>query len=200
MTAWIEQLIADMGYIGIALLMFLENVFPPIPSELIMPLAGFTSARGELNIYGVIAAGTIGTFFGALIWYYVGHLLDEDKLRRWTGRHGRWLGMSRRELEKVDYWFDTKGRWAVLFGRVVPTIRTLISVPAGAFRMPLRTFVPYTFFGSLAWNTLLTFVGRGLGENYEAVESYIGPVSMAIIAAMVLGYLYRVATFEPDQR
>ena len=186
-----------MGYAGIALLMLLENVFPPIPSEVIMPLAGYTAARGDLSLPLVIAAGTVGTWAGATFWYFIGRLLDEDKLRGFVGRHGRWLGMSRAEFNRVDRWFDNHGRWAVLFGRVVPTIRTLISVPAGSFRMPFLTFAIYTFIGSLVWNAALALVGQAMGENYEAVKGWLGPVSTTIIAALVLFYLYRVITYRP---
>lgn len=198
MTSWIESLITHLGYAGIALLMFIENVFPPIPSEIIMPLAGYTAGRGHLNIWLVIAAGTVGTFFGALLWYYVGRWLDEDRMRSWTRRHGRWLTMTVRDLNRVDRWFDRSGQWAVLIGRVIPTIRTLISVPAGIFRMPLHTFCLFTFFGSLAWNAALALIGRSLGQNYEAVDTYLGPVSMTVLAVILLYYLYRLVTFRPQ--
>ena len=197
-TSWIEQLIEQMGYLGIAFLMFLENVFPPIPSEVIMPLSGYTASRGELSFWGVVLAGTLGTFAGALLWYYVGRFIDEDRLRRFTGKHGRWLTMSKRDLDRVDKWFEKSGTWAILIGRVVPTIRTLISVPAGIFCMPLAKFVPFTLAGTFAWNLFLAWLGQRLGQNYETVETYLGPVSMAIVAAIVLYYIYRVITFDAD--
>src|SRR5690625_2632057 len=119
MLGWISDLIADMGYIGIVLLMFLENLFPPIPSEVVMPLAGFVAARGDLSLVGVILAGMAGSVLGALPWYFVGRLLGEERLKGWADRHGRWLTVTSGEIDKVLDWFNRHGRKAVFFGRLI---------------------------------------------------------------------------------
>jgi membrane protein DedA with SNARE-associated domain len=200
MADWITNLIERMGYLGIALLMFLENLFPPIPSELIMPLSGFTASRGNLNIFGVILAGTIGSVAGALFWYYVGRWVDDDRLKRWADRHGRWITMTSRDVEKADRWFDRHCHWAVLVGRLMPTVRTLISIPAGIFEMSLRRFLIFSTIGTLLWSAALAGTGYALGSQYETVSRYLGPVSTGIVVLIVAVYLYRVATFKPRPR
>lgn len=147
----ITGLIEQGGYFGILALMFLENLFPPIPSEVIMPLAGFLAARGELNLFGVVVAGTLGSFLGALPWYYAGARLGEERMRRLAARHGRWLTLSGDDVLEAGVWFRAHGRKAVFFGRLVPAIRTLISVPAGIAQMPFASFAFYTLAGSAIW-------------------------------------------------
>ena len=196
MTDWITRLIEQMGYLGIALLMFLENLFPPLPSEVIMPMAGFTAADGELSIVGVLAAGTAGTLAGALFWYGVAKRLGEERLKSWADRHGRWITLSRDDLDRIDRWFDKHNRWAVPLGHLVPGIRTLISIPAGMFGMGLARFVALTLLGAGVWTSALGLAGYALGSRYDQVERYIGPASTAIMAAILLWYVYRVATFR----
>ncbi len=196
MTAWIEQLITQAGYPGIAFLMFLENLFPPIPSEVIMPLAGYTAAQQpELSLVGVIVAGSLGSTVGMTFWYYVGRWFSEARLRSFAARHGRWLTLGQRDIAKIDRWFDRGGRWAIFIGRCVPTIRTLISVPAGIFAMSLRTFLPLTLAGVTIWNAGLAWVGYSLGGDYAVIDKYLGPASLAVIVLMILVYLYRLITF-----
>ena len=131
MASWIEAIVETTGVVGIGLLMLLENLFPPIPSELIMPLAGYTAAQGKANILLVILAGTVGSLAGGFFWYALGRWIGEERLKWLADRYGRWLTMSRADVDKADDWFDAHGHWAVLFGRLVPTVRTLISIPAG---------------------------------------------------------------------
>ena len=200
MGDWITNLIERMGYVGIALLMFLENLFPPIPSELIMPLSGFTASRGNLNIVGVILAGTVGSVAGALFWYHVGRWVGDDRLKRWADRHGRWITMTARDVEKADRWFDRHCHWAVLIGRLIPTVRTLISIPAGIFEMSLRRFLIFSTVGTLIWSAALAGAGYALGSRYETVSRYLGPVSTGIVVLIAAVYLYRVATFKPRPR
>jgi membrane protein DedA with SNARE-associated domain len=200
MGEWIISLIERMGYLGIALLMFLENLFPPIPSELIMPLSGFTASRGNLNIAGVIFAGTLGSVAGALFWYYVGRWVGEDRLKRWADRHGRWITMTARDVEKADRWFDRHCHWAVLAGRLIPTVRTLISIPAGIFEMGVRRFLIFSTVGTLIWSGALAGAGYALGSQYETVSRYLGPVSTGIVVLIAAAYVYRVATFKPRPR
>ena len=200
MTDWIERIVETMGIFGIALLMFLENVFPPIPSELIMPLAGVVAARGETNIVLVILAGSIGSLAGATFWYGVGRLFDHEFVKRLADRYGRWLTVTREDLDKADDWFDRYGHWAVLFGRLIPTIRTLISVPAGFSEMPITRFLVYSSIGTAIWTSLLALAGYWLGGNYELVETWIDPFSIAVVILVVVIYLWRLVTFNRRHR
>lgn len=185
-------MIRQGSYPGIVLLMLLENVFPPIPSELIMPLAGFVSTEGTLSFAGVILAGTFGTVLGAIALYYAGRAAGEERLRRWSERHGRWVGLSPRDLDKTHAWFERHGGKAVFLCRLVPGIRSLISIPAGIAGMPLPQFLLYTTLGSAIWTTALAAAGRALGRNYEQVEHVIGPISTAIIGGLLLAWIVRI--------
>jgi membrane protein DedA with SNARE-associated domain len=197
---WITGFIERTGYFGIALLMFVENVFPPIPSELIMPLAGFTAARGELNIVGAVLVGSVGSVLGSTLWYFAGYWLGADRLKRLAARHGRWLTLTPDEIDKADAWFDRHGHKAVLIGRLVPAVRTLISVPAGISEMRLVPFLIYSGIGTLVWTTLLGSAGYFLESQYEQVAAWLNPVSNVVIGALVLWYIYRVATFGHKSR
>jgi membrane protein DedA with SNARE-associated domain len=197
---WITALIAHTGYFGIALLMLAENVFPPIPSELIMPLAGFTAARGELSLAGVLLAGTAGSLAGALVWYEIGRRIGLRRLRRWADRHGRWLTMSPEDLDQAVEWFRRHAGAAVLVGRLIPAVRTLISVPAGVAEMKLGSFLAWTAGGTALWTALLVAAGYLLEDGYEQVSAWVNPVSNVIVGLIVLGYAYRVATFRPASR
>ena len=196
MDDWVTGILTQLGYVGLAFLMFLENVFPPIPSELIMPLAGFTAARGELNLVGVVVAGVAGSMAGALFWYYVGRWVGCERLERNAARHGRWLTIAPEEVDDAMRWFRRHGGKAVLIGRVIPAVRTLISVPAGIFDMRLPVFLAYTGVGTAAWTALLAGAGYLLEGQYRQVSAYLNPVSNAVIAVIVLWYLYRVVTFR----
>jgi membrane protein DedA with SNARE-associated domain len=191
MSQWIKSIIEGFSYPGIVFLMFLENVFPPIPSELIVPLAGFVSTQGRLSLAGLIVAATLGSVLGAIALYYVGRLMGGERLRRWCDAHGYWIGLSRADLDKSDAWFEKRGAWTVLFGRVVPGVRSLISIPAGVSSMDLRVFLIFTTIGSAVWTTALAFAGRALGRNYENVEHIIGPISTAIVVGIVVLWLVR---------
>jgi membrane protein DedA with SNARE-associated domain len=197
MFEWITGLVERGSYWGIALLMLLENVFPPIPSELIMPLAGFTAARGDLSLLGVIVAGSIGSLAGALLWYGIGRWLGLDRLKGFAARHGRWLTLSPEDLDQAQGFFTRHGGKAVLLGRLVPGVRTLISVPAGIVGMPLPPFLLWTGIGTVVWTALLAGAGYLLESQYEAVSAWLGPVSNVIVGAIVVFYLYRVVTFRP---
>lgn len=188
----ITGLIEQGGYFGILALMFLENLFPPIPSEVIMPLAGFLAARGELNLFGVVVAGTLGSFLGALPWYYAGARLGEERMRRLAARHGRWLTLSGDDVLEAGVWFRAHGRKAVFFGRLVPAIRTLISVPAGIAQMPFASFAFYTLAGSAIWTFVLTLAGYLLHAEYDRVADYLDPGSNIVLGTIVAIYLYRL--------
>jgi membrane protein DedA with SNARE-associated domain len=196
---WITGIVNSTGYLGIAALMLAENLFPPIPSELIMPLAGFEAARSELNLGLVLLAGTVGSLLGALFWYGVGRWLGVDRLKRWAARHGRWLTLGPEDLDQACHWFSQHGGIAVLVGRMVPAIRTLISVPAGVTAMPPGRFLLFSSLGTFAWTTLLTLAGWLLEDEYHRVSGWLNPAANLILGGIVLGYLYRVVTFRPKK-
>lgn len=189
MSPWIERVLQEMGYPGVAFLMFLENVFPPIPSEVVMPLAGLIATRGELTLWGVILAGMLGSVAGAIPLYSLGRWLGSERLERWAGDHGHWLLLSRSELERARHWFERHAVAAVFFGRLVPGVRSLISIPAGMYRMPLVPFLLWTAAGTGLWVALLALLGHGLGQRYEAVSRYLGPVTYLILGGIALWYL-----------
>jgi membrane protein DedA with SNARE-associated domain len=186
MAEWVTQIMTSLGYWGIGLLMFLENLFPPIPSELIMPLAGFTIAQGKMTFVPALAAGVIGTMLGALPWFYLGRYLGEDRLKNWLNRYGKWLGISGEEIDKTQRWFYRHGTKAVFFGRFVPGIRTLISLPAGFSDMRFPQFLIYSTLGTLGWTFLLTYAGFLLGNNYTLVEEYVGPLAKIALGIVLL--------------
>lgn len=186
MTGWIEHMMNSMGYFGIALLMFLENVFPPLPSELIMPYAGFAAARGELSLIGVTLAGAVGSLVGQLPLYYLGKIVGKERLKRWADRHGQWLTLSGEDIEKANGWFDRHGGKAVLLGRVVPGVRSLISIPAGFAHMNLPLFLLYSGIGTTIWAGLLAYLGSLLGRNYETVGRYLGPATYVVLGLLVV--------------
>jgi membrane protein DedA with SNARE-associated domain len=186
MTMWIETLMTSLGYLGITLLMALENLIPPIPSEFIMPLAGFTAAQGELSLPLVILAGTLGSVLGALPLYALGAVLGQERLERWIGKYGKWLGLKCNDIQRASAWFERHGNKAVFFLRLVPGVRSLISIPAGGVKMPFYQFLLLTTLGSAIWTTLLTLAGYLLGENYERVDQYLGPLSYVVIGTLFI--------------
>ena len=191
MTGWSTHVVESMGYGGVVFLMFLENVLPPIPSELIMPLAGFQAGQGKLRLSGVVAAGTVGSVLGALPLYGLGRWLGQERLCRWAGRWGHWAAVSPDDIRKSAEWFGCHGGKAVLVGRLVPGIRSLISVPAGAARMPLVPFLVYTAIGTAAWAGALAWLGKALGQNHGRVEKYIGPATYAVLGAILVAFIVR---------
>ncbi|HET7202243.1 MAG TPA: DedA family protein [Steroidobacteraceae bacterium] len=197
MFDFIARIIGSAGYPGIALLMLLENIVPPLPSELIMPMAGFVAAGGKLSLVGVILAGTLGSVAGALPWYYLGRWLGPERLRQWAGRHGRWLTLTPAQADRVDAWFARHCGKAVFFGRLAPAVRTLVSVPAGLFGMSLRRFLLYTALGSGLWSTALAVAGHSLRDGYAQVSHVLNPATNLVVAAIVLVYVYRVIRWRP---
>ncbi len=185
MVEWITHTMNALGYWGIGLLMFLENLFPPIPSELIMPLAGFTVAKGQMNFQYAVLAGVVGAVLGALPWYYAGKLVGEERLGAIADRYGKWLGISKVDIDKANRWFYRRGSQAVLLGRLVPGIRTLISLPAGISHMRLAPFLVYSTIGTTIWTTLLTYAGYLLGEHYDRVDDYLAPLSKVVLVGLI---------------
>ena len=192
--AFIEQ----YGYWAIATLMLLENVFPPIPSELIMPFAGYAAARGDLHPAGVVAAGTVGSLAGAGVWYAIGAWVGVPRLRKWAARRGRWLTLSPADVDHAMRWFHDHGQWAVLGGRLVPAVRSLISVPAGTARMPLPAFLLWSTLGSLVWTTALMLAGFLLQSRFEAASHWLDLATKVVLGVALAGYLWRVARYRPQ--
>jgi membrane protein DedA with SNARE-associated domain len=192
MATWVTDTIYSLGYAGIVVLMVLENVFPPIPSEVIMPLAGFMVSQGKFSLIGIIAAGTAGSVLGALPFYYIGRWINEERLKALADRYGRWLTVSGNDIERSKAWFDKHGRTAIILGRLVPAVRSLISIPAGIARMNLAMFLTYTSVGTALWTALLAFLGYYLGSNFGRVGEYVDRISWLVIAAIVLIYIVRV--------
>jgi membrane protein DedA with SNARE-associated domain len=196
MFDWIGSFMERTGYVGIALLTLLENVFPPIPSELIMPLAGFKAARGEFNLTLVVLAGSFGSVAGAAFWYYVGRWLGRERLKKLAARHGRWLTVSPKDIDAAASWFQRHCGKSVLIGRLVPTVRTLISVPAGIAEMPLRKFLAYSAVGTAIWSGFLAATGYALEDQYRNVAGWVNPVTNIVIGILIVWYAYRVITFR----
>ncbi|MEB2847924.1 DedA family protein [Rhizobiales bacterium RZME27] len=195
----VHMLMEKLGPVGIALLMFLENVFPPIPSELIMPLAGYLATRGDMNIFVVISAGTIGSMLGILPWYFLGRKLGHDGVRKFAARHGRWLTMTASDVDAAADRFKRHGAVSVLVGRLIPTVRTLISVPAGVANMPIGQFLALSFVGTLVWTAALAVAGYLLGQAYSVVADYVDPVSTGVLVVLVAVYIYRVITYKEER-
>ena len=187
-TNWIET----GGLFAVAALMVLENVFPPIPSELIVPLAGFEAAQGSFPLIALLIVATLGSTLGTLLWYGLARAWGHDRFLAFIDRHGVWLTLSREEAERAMDWFHRYGPYAVFFGRLVPTVRTLISVPAGLSEMRFPTFLAYTAAGSAVWIALLAGAGYLLEENYERVEHWVNPVSTLVVIGIVALYLFRL--------
>jgi membrane protein DedA with SNARE-associated domain len=181
-TGWIADLIDAFGALGVALLMILENLFPPIPSELILPFAGFLVGRGELGFLPVLVASTAGSLFGALILYALG---------RWGGRklilrYGRFLRVKEADLDRAEGWFDKYDEWVVLFGRMVPGVRSVVSIPAGMLGTPFVRFVLLTTAGSAAWNALLLGAGWYLGDNWQQIAGIVGSASNVVLVLVAV--------------
>lgn len=199
MFEWITGWINETGYVAIAALMFAENLFPPIPSELIMPLSGYAASQGKLTLAGVVAAGWVGSLAGALFWYGVGRWLGNARIRQFAARHGAWLTMSPEDVDQANRWFCRHGGLAVFVGRLVPAVRTFISVPAGVSDMSFVTFVLYTGLGTALWTALLAVAGYALGAEFGQISQWLGPPTNAVIAVLILWYGWRVVTFKRRQ-
>ena len=182
MFDWITSVIARLGYLGVATLTFLENLFPPIPSELVIPLAGFVAAQGDLRLDLVIVMGSVGSLAGALVWYAVGKRVGEQRLRKLVARHGRWLTLSPEDVDRAQQWFRRHGAVAVFVGRLVPGVRTFVSLPAGFSSMPLGRFMLYSALGTAIWTAALAYAGVVLQANFTLVGDYINAATNVLFA------------------
>jgi membrane protein DedA with SNARE-associated domain len=186
MTDWVVELMEKLGAPGAGLAIALENLFPPIPSEVILPLAGFTASQGEMNLFAVLLCTTLGSVIGALALYWVGALLGRERTLAIAAK----LPLVKiDDITKTEAWFLKHGRKTVFFGRMIPIFRSMISIPAGVERMPLGVFTLLTTTGSLIWNTIFVMAGYTLGENWELVETYVGMGSKTVVAVVALAVL-----------
>jgi membrane protein DedA with SNARE-associated domain len=193
-TEWVTTVINTVGYAGVAFLVALESVFPPIPSEVVLPLAGFVAGRGDASLVGMIVAATIGSVVGAWALYGIAAWIGQERLRRVILRYGGWLGVKDHDITRAEEWFDRRSNLAVAVGRCVPLIRSLVSIPAGFRRMPLVRFTLLTAAGSLVWNAALIGAGAALGDNWEQVGKVIERfqlVVVVVIVAVVAWFLYQ---------
>ncbi|KIL46781.1 DedA family protein [Jeotgalibacillus soli] len=185
MQEWILSFMEEFGYFGIFLMIALENLFPPIPSEVILTFGGFMTTQTDLTVLGVIIASTAGSVAGAVALYGLGLLVDVKRLEKIIDRYGNILRLKREDLYKADAWFDRYGIWTVFFCRMVPLIRSLISIPAGMSNMPFILFLVFTTLGTIIWNTILVILGARLGESWEDILSFMdvySNVAYALIA------------------
>lgn len=203
MESWITQFIEDFGYLGVFLMIALENVFPPIPSEIILCFGGFMTTSTDLTIVGVITASTLGSVVGAIILYAIGLLMDVNRLERIIDRWGHILRLTKEDIHKAQSWFDRFGIWTVFFCRMIPLIRSLISIPAGMAKMNFLTFLLFTTLGTLIWNTLLVNLGAQFGEAWPTIVHYFDYYSnfvyIIIGITIILGVIWffrRKRSFE----
>jgi membrane protein DedA with SNARE-associated domain len=193
---WVIDFIGRHGYWAVAALMLAENLFPPFPSELIMPFAGFQAARGQLHWALVILCGSLGSVVGALPWYVAGRALGLQRVLSFADAHGRWLTLSRKQVEEAERWFAKRGPLTLVIGRLVPAIRTVISLPAGICRMALARFCLWSAAGSILWCSVLTAAGYLLEAKYDRIAALVQHVSTGVLVVIVALYLWRVVRFR----
>ncbi|MBO8230924.1 alkaline phosphatase [Prochlorococcus marinus str. MU1404] len=181
---------STIAYLTICLAMLLENIIPPIPSEIIMPLGGFFVYQQKLNFYILVFWGLLGTILGSLPWYYLGRLVNEKRLSNFLDKKGKYLGISSNDLLKSKKWFERYGISLVFWGRLIPGVRTLISIPAGIELMPLKKFLIWTSLGSLIWVALLSYAGYLFGENYQIIETYVDQIKYFVKPVLIFIFLY----------
>ncbi|OAL81285.1 alkaline phosphatase [Acinetobacter sp. SFB] len=194
LTEWIISIMEQLGYFGIALLMFLDNIFPPIPSEIIMPSAGYSASQGQLFLVGVIIAGSIGSLIAAAILYWIGYKFNHASIFRFVDRYGKYLFIKSLDVKKSLDWFEQYGDRIVFFGRMIPAVRSLISIPAGMSHMPFWKFMFYSSLGTVIWTTLLACVGFYFGENQALMQNIFSQIShfiIILVTAIIIWILYR---------
>ncbi|MDK2982023.1 MAG: hypothetical protein PWQ55_2370 [Chloroflexota bacterium] len=183
---WVEGIISTGGYPGLYFVMFLENVFPPIPSEVVLPLAGSLSLTGRFTIPLITIVGMLGSLTGAFLFYGLGKWLGEERLRKFIGKYGKYALLSVEDFDKSKEWFDKYDEWVIFFSRMVPIVRSLISIPAGVADMNLTKFSIYTVLGTALWSFVLSFAGRLLGEQWPVITDFINTYQNVVLVVAVL--------------
>ena len=196
MQEFILSVMNQFGYLGVFLLIAIENIFPPIPSEVILVFGGFMTTYANLNITGMIVASTLGSLIGAIVLYYIGKILNKERLKKIiSGKTGKILRLKTTDIDKADEWFDTKGNKSVFFCRFIPIVRSLISIPAGMSEMPMGKFLLYTISGSLIWNSVLIIVGNRFGENWTKIVDVLNDYSHIVLILLVILFVALVYIF-----
>ncbi len=190
MEEFVISIMNQFGYFGIFFLIFIENIFPPIPSEVVLLFGGFMTTYSKLNLFGMVIFSTLGSTVGAIVLYYIGKILNKERLKKIvSGKIGKVLRLKASDIEKADKWFDTKGNKTVFFCRFIPVVRSLISIPAGMSEMIMSKFLLYTITGSLIWNTVLLFVGSKVGENWKKIEQMMSQYSHIILIILIIAFI-----------
>ncbi|OTG85918.1 alkaline phosphatase [Acinetobacter sp. ANC 4558] len=187
---WVLFIMEQLGYIGIAFLMFLDNIFPPIPSEIIMPSAGYSASRGQLILIGVIIAGSIGSLVAASVLYWLGYKVKQDRMFRFIDNYGQYVFLKTDDVKKSLAWFEQYGYRIVFFGRMIPAMRSIISIPAGMNRMPYGKFMFFSSIGTIIWTTFLACIGYYFGENQIFMQHIFRQASNIIIAILLVVLLF----------
>lgn len=201
MNDLVIEIMNNFGYIGVFLLIAIENIFPPIPSEVILLFGGFMTTFTDMNIIGVIIASTLGSLVGAIALYYIGKILNKERLKKIiTSKYGKLLRLTPKDIDKADNWFDTKGNKTVFFCRFIPLIRSLISIPAGMSEMPMKKFLIYTVAGSTIWNAALTIAGSIVGDKWEDILDIMDKYSHIIVIALAILFIIAVIIFYSKRR
>lgn len=195
MENWILQLMEQFGYFGVFFLILVENIFPPIPSEVILTFGGFMTSRTSLTLLGVIFFATLGSLLGAIVLYWIGRLLDIERMEKIVERWGYILRLKKEDIHKANQWFDRYGIWTVFFCRMVPVLRSLISIPAGMNHMDMGVFLFFTTIGTLIWNTILVGLGAYLGESWEIIVYYMDIYSNIVYALLVILFIIGMVYF-----
>lgn len=191
-NTWVLGIISSLGYPGLGLVMFIENVFPPVPSEVILPLAGSLTARGDFTLAGITLVGMFGSVAGAWVFYGLGYWLGEARVRLLIRRFGRWLLLAEEDLDRALAWFQRHGDGVIFFGRMVPMVRSLISVPAGLAKMSPLRFTLFTALGTALWSFVLALAGRLLGDNWVQVEIWLAEFELVVVAALIAAVIWFV--------
>lgn len=192
MIEWVTNIVAAGGWPGVLALMFLENLFPPIPSEVIMPLAGFAAARGQMSFTLAVLAGIAGTVLGNAFWFELARRIGSARIRPLFARYGRWFAVDDKDYDRAETTLRKYGPVALFFGRLLPGIRTLISIPAGLVQIPRRVFYLWTTLGSTVWILFLASAGYWMEDHYDRVEGWLEPLSYVVVAGIVGTYLWHI--------
>ena len=201
MQEFILSIMNQFGYFGVFFMIAIENIFPPIPSEVILLFGGFMTTYTNLNIIMMVISATLGSLFGALLLYYVGKIFNKEKLKKIvSGKVGRMLRLKTTDIDKADNWFDTKGNKTVFFCRFIPLVRSLISIPAGMSEMPICRFIVYTLFGSLIWNIFLIALGSIVGENWTSILNVLNTYSHVVVIILIIIFISLIWLFYSKRR